>query len=200
MVDVRMARPADAEGILKIYSSYILADACTFETEVPNVAEFGERVAKYVRKYPWIVCEIDGVFAGYVYASSHRERAAYQWTCECSIYINDDYKGKGIGQELYSCLFEILRIQGLVNVYAGITLPNGASVRLHEKCGFEPFAIYHNIGYKLNAWHKVGWWRLRLNDYEPKPSPPIKFSELEPLLFEGLLRQAGNNISSKIAY
>ena len=199
MVKVRIATQADAEAILKIYTPYILTAACTFETEVPSVPEFQLRMEKYLQKFPWIVCEMEEVIAGYVYASVHRERDAYQWTCECSVYIHENYKGKGIAIELYRCLFEILKMQGLVNVYAGITLPNEASAKLHEKCGFELFAVYENIGYKLNKWHKVGWWRLQLNDYQPKPSPPLKFSEMDPHIFRELLQKTATAISKKTA-
>ena len=200
MVRIRIATPSDAGSILEIYRPYVLTTAFTFETEVPSEEEFRSRMHKYLQKFPWIVCEVDGVIAGYVYASTHREREAYQWTCESSVYVHEKFKEKGIGKELYKVLFTILKTQGLVNVYAGITLPNNASISLHEKCGFIPFAEYDNIGYKLGAWHKVGWWKLRLNEYEPKPSPPLKFSEMDHRLFEDLLQQAANSIRTKNSY
>jgi len=197
MVNVRIATPFDANKLLEIYAPYILTTAFTFETEVPTVQEFEARLRSYLHKYPWIVCEINGAIAGYVYASVHRQREAYQWTCECSVYLHENFKGKGIGKELYDVLFRILKMQGLVNVYAGITLPNYASVRLHEKCSFVQFAIYDNIGYKLNSWHKVGWWKLQLNELVPKPSPPVKFSEMHFQLFASLLEQTANHIDLK---
>ncbi|GAA4730853.1 GNAT family N-acetyltransferase [Flavisolibacter ginsenosidimutans] len=197
MVNVRLAKAGDAGSILEIYAPHVLYNACTFETHVPSVEEFEARITKCLQKFPWLVCEIDGRIAGYVYASPHREREAYQWTCESSVYVHKDFKGKGIGRELYKTLFQLLKMQGLVNVYAGITLPNDASVRLHEVCGFQLFAEYDNIGYKLGAWQKVGWWKLQLNKHELKPSPPLLFSELNLPLLPDLLTVAANNIKAR---
>lgn len=198
MVVVRTVTAADAEGLLSIYGPHVLNDAITFETQIPSVEDFGARITKCLQKFPWLVCETKAETAGYVYASLHRERDAYQWTCECSVYVHDDHKGKGIGANLYRALFQILKIQGLVNLYAGITLPNEASVRLHEKCGFEAFARYENIGYKLGKWHSVGWWRLQLNNHEPKPLPPTPFSELNPSLYKNIFDDAAGAIKMKM--
>src|SRR5215212_7163344 len=150
MVEVRPAGALDAPGLLQLYAPYILHAASTFETVVPSEEEFGKRIEKNLLRYPWIVCLINSSVAAYVYASSHREREAYQWSCECSVYVGDPFKGNGIGRELYTLLFQLLKIQGLKNVYAGITKPNEASEKLHRKCGFEAFAEYENVGYKLN--------------------------------------------------
>lgn len=198
MVNVRTASTADAPGILQIYSPHVLQDACTFETQTPSVEEVEKRIAKCLQKFPWIVCEIENQIAGYVYASAHREREAYQWTCESSVYVHKDFKGNRIGTTLYKCLFQLLKRQGLVNVYAGITLPNAASVLLHEACGFTLFAEYDNVGYKMGSWHKVGWWKLRLNDYEPKPSPPLLFSEMDGLLLRESFAAAAKKIKERI--
>lgn len=174
-----MALPTDAKNILSIYAPFIKSTSLTFETEVPSTEQFAQRITTYLKKYPWLVYEFNGQVAGYAYASIYRERTAYQWSCECSVYIHDDHKGKGIGQILYSTLFQILKWQGLRNVYAVINLPNEASVRLHEKMGFVWFATYENVGYKLGRWKNVGWWKLQLNDYDQQPSPPIHFSEID---------------------
>lgn len=194
MLQVRTATTADAKAIQDIYAPYILSSACTFEAIVPPINEFENRIERCLQNFPWIVCETNDGIGGYVYASRHREREAYQWTCECSVYIHQHFKGKGLGLALYRCLFAILKQQGLVNVYAGITLPNDASVRLHEKCGFEHFATYHNVGYKLGNWHKVGWWRLQLNDYQLNPSPPLKFAQLNQQQLSHLLAQTSESI------
>ena len=188
MTEVRIARAADAASMLEIYKPYILASAYTFESEVPSVKEFELRIEKYLEKYPWILSYINGEIAGYAYASGHRERDAYQWTCECSVYINDKFKGQGLGSELYRILFDILRVQGFRNVYAGITIPNEASEKLHAKSGFTQFAVYENVGYKLGAWHKVGWWKLQLNGYDLSPPPPKRFSEMDHMLIEKFLK------------
>lgn len=198
MVNVRLVTPADAAGLLEIYAPHVLHSACTFETEVPSVAAFRDRILAFGHKFPWIVAEVDGLLAGYVYASTHREREAYRWTCECSVYVHPRFQGKRLAQTLYDVLFRLLALQGLVNVYAGITLPNPASVALHERCGFSPFAVYDNIGYKLGAWHKVGWWKQRLNEYLPLPAPPLLLSEINPSVVAGLLEQAARRMEAKL--
>ena len=198
MVKVRLANINDAQAILDIYSTYVLNTSISFESEVPTLTEMQGRIEKCVIRYPWLVCYHKNSLAGYAYASIHRERAAYQWTCECSVYIQDQYKGKGIAGELYRVLFAILKMQGIRNVYAGITLPNDASVSLHEKCGFEQFATYEHIGYKLGSWQKVGWWRLRINELDAEPSPPILFSQLDRDAVNQLLQTAASYLQSKL--
>jgi L-amino acid N-acyltransferase YncA len=200
MVQVRVANTSDAEQILEIYSPYVTGSACTFENEVPSVVEFQTRIMKNLEARPWLVCTLDNAVICYVYASGHRERAAYQWCCESSVYTKNDFQGMGIGRELYKVLFQILKIQGYRNIYAGITLPNEASIKLHEKCGFSHFATYENIGYKLGGWKNVGWWRLSVNHYDRKPSPPLAFSEMQTFEFEELFKTAAAHISKKLVY
>ncbi|MGZ3922894.1 MAG: N-acetyltransferase family protein, partial [Flavisolibacter sp.] len=165
---------------------------------VPSVADMQSRIQTCLEKYPWIVCDVDGNIAAYVYASKHREREAYQWTCESSVYVHPDFKGKGIGGLLYDLLFHILKLQGFRNVYAGIALPNEASVRLHEKSGFTHFATYENVGYKFGNWHTVGWWKLRINDYDPDPPPPLKLSQLTAESLSGLFNETARGINSRL--
>jgi phosphinothricin acetyltransferase len=200
MVQVRVANASDARQILEIYTPYILGSAFTFETEVPSEAEFKERMQKYLHARPWLVCTLDGSVICYVYASGHRERAAYQWCCESSVYTKKDFQGMGIGRELYKVLFLILKMQGYRNIYAGITLPNEPSIKLHEKCGFTHFATYDNIGYKLGEWKNVGWWKLSVNHYDRKPSPPIAFGEMDPIQFNEIFITAADRISKKLVY
>lgn len=198
MIQVRLATIADAKEIVDIYSPNILNAATSFETEVPQAEEMQKRIETILLKYPWIVCEVDGKIAGYVYASKHRDREAYQWSCECTVYMHNDFKGLGIGKELYLLLFAILKLQGFRNVYAGITLPNQASVSIHEKCGFEHFATYENIGYKFGRWHSVGWWKLQINDYDLQPPPPLKLSELDSKMLYERFNRTAQNIQSKL--
>ncbi|MBK9465096.1 MAG: N-acetyltransferase [Chitinophagaceae bacterium] len=190
---IRLATPEDAAGILAIYAPYIQDTSFTFETEVPSVEDFAERIKTYLINWPWLVCEIDGKIAGYAYGTRYRERVAYQWCTESSIYIHDDFQKTGIGRLLYSTLFEILKRQGFRNVYAVINLPNEKSVAFHERLGFTYFATYEQVGYKLGKWKNVGWWRLILNEFGNEPAPPIKFSDLDkdflPTLFEEKTRQ-----------
>jgi phosphinothricin acetyltransferase len=112
--------------------------------------------------FPWLVCVGGGDVAGYAYASQHHERAAYQWSANVSVYIHAEHRGRGLGRALYAALFDILRAQRVHNVYAGITLPNGASVGLHEAVGFQPVGVYRSVGFKLGRWHDVGWWEMAI--------------------------------------
>jgi L-amino acid N-acyltransferase YncA len=184
MNTIRLATPSDAVAILTIYAPYILNTSFTFETEVPGNENFSERIISYQKDWPWLVCEIDGIVAGYSYATRHRERAAYQWCVESSVYVDERFQEKGVARALYAALFEILKYQGCRNVYAGITLPNDKSVAFHKKFGFTWFADYKSVGYKLGKWNTVSWWQLILNDYSENPVAPMKF----PLLEEALLK------------
>src|SRR5262249_40805835 len=121
--------------------------------------------------HPWLVCGIDGKVAGYAYATLHRARTAYQWSVDTSVYVHDGYWRRGVGRALYLSLFAILSAQGFFNAYAGIALPNAASVGLHESLGFTPVGTYRRVGYKLGSWHDVGWWQRALN--APVESPRL---------------------------
>ena len=187
---IRIAAASDAAAILNIYAPYIENTSYTFETEVPTTESFQQRIKDYVQTYPWLVCEIDGRIAGYAYASKHRERLAYQWSVEISVYVHDDFQRAGVGKALYSALIEILKLQQFRNVYAVINLPNDKSVAFHESMGFEHFATYKNVGYKLGKWKNVGWWELQLNEYSHEPPEPMKFSQIEKETLEVIFRSA----------
>jgi phosphinothricin acetyltransferase len=176
---IRLAKEEDANEILAIYSPYIINTSFTFETGVPTEQEFKERIRNYLQTYPWLVSEINNEIAGYAYAARHRERVAYQWCVESSIYIKDDYQHSGIAQALYSALIEILKKQGFMNVYGVINLPNDKSVRFHEKIGFNWFATYEKVGFKLGQWKNVGWWKLQANEYIDEPPAPIKLPQID---------------------
>lgn len=167
----------DISQVLDIYSAYIHTKI-TFENAVPDIGSFTKRVNDYTHKYPWLVLKIDDAIAGYAYASVYREREAYQWVAECSVYIHPDYKRMGIARKLYSALFEILKLQGIYKLYAVITLPNKESTNFHESMGFTWFATYQNVGYKLGQWCDVGWWQMELQIPAKTPLPPINYSLL----------------------
>lgn len=184
---IRLAAPADAAGILAIYAPYIENSSFTFETDTPSEEAFSERIVTYLQQWPWLVCEINGKIAGYAYGAKYRERTAYQWCVESSVYIHDDYQNSGVGKVLYTALFAILKRQGYRNVYAVINLPNDKSVAFHEKMGFTHFATFEKVGYKLGRWKNVGWWQLVLNDYGPEPAAPVKFADLDKTFLPPLL-------------
>ncbi|PKB79385.1 MAG: GNAT family N-acetyltransferase [SAR202 cluster bacterium Io17-Chloro-G9] len=174
---IRMARAEDAEQMLDIYAPIVRITAISFELEPPTVSEFKSRVTEYLEVDPWLVCELDGLIAGYAYASRHRARAAYQWSVDVSVYVAEDQHRLGIGRALYTSLLQCLRLQGYYHAYAGITLPNPASIALHESMGFQPVGVYQNVGYKLGQWHSVGWWQLALQNHSA-PEPPFSLRDL----------------------
>lgn len=194
MHTIRVATTTDASQILEIYSPYIQNTSFTFETEVPSVSEFQQRITNYLENYPWLVCEIDGRIAGYAYAARHRERVAYQWSVESSIYIHNDFMKYRIGAALYTALLELLRYQGFNTVYAVINLPNDKSVAFHEKMGFHYFTTFEKVGYKLGHWKNVGWWMTTLNEYGDAPAPPQKFSALSEKEIQPFLQKANERI------
>ena len=172
---IRVARVEDAAEILAIYAPVVKTTAISFELEPPSLATIQQRVAAILQNHPWLVYEHQEHICGYAYASRHRDRAAYQWSTDVTIYVHPEWHRRGVGHALYTSLLAVLRLQGFFNAYAGITLPNPASVGLHESVGFQPLGVYREVGYKLGAWHDVGWWSLALHPKVPDPEPPIAF-------------------------
>lgn len=176
---IRIASIQDAGQILDIYAPYVRNTNISFETAVPSKGEMEQRISSVLSVNPWIVAEEDGSILGYAYASKHRERSAYRWSVDISIYIRQDCRGKSIGKALYTALIAILRLQGYYNVYAGICLPNAASVGIHESFGFKKIAHYNNVGYKSGQWHDVGWWELPLREHTAEPSEPLPLNSID---------------------
>ena len=164
-VAIRLAVLTDAMAILKIYAPFIANTSVSFETEVPTAVQFTEHVKSIIGKYPYLVYEADGKVVGYAYASRHRERAAYRFSADVSVYVDPGYHRRGIGKALYIKLFDLLKEKGIYTAYAGITLPNEASISLHKSFGFSEVGIYHNVGYKHGQWHNVIWLEKPLKEY-----------------------------------
>ncbi len=173
MVRIRLACESDAEFLASIYSPFVEDTAISFETTAPGRDEMLRRLVTTTAVYPWLVCELNGKVAGYAYATQHRVRDAYRWSVDTSAYIEPAHHRRGIGRGLYASLFEVLRAQGFFNAYAGITLPNAASVGLHEAVGFQHLGVYERVGHKLGAWHDVGWWQLVLQAHAQNPAEPL---------------------------
>jgi phosphinothricin acetyltransferase len=167
---IRLASPADAPQINGIYAPFCTDTPVSFEVEAPSLEDMQARIAKVLNRYPWLVCERDREVLGYVYAIPFHERAAYVWSTTTTVYIRQDLRRSGVGAALYTSLFRILELQGFHSALAGITLPNIASVGLHQALGFQPAGIYRNVGYKLGAWHDVAWMQLQLR--QPSASAP----------------------------
>ncbi len=189
---IRVASPDDADQLRSIYEPYCRTPT-SFELEPPGVEEMRQRITKVLSAYPWLVVERDGSIDGYAYASTHRERLAYRWSVDVTVYIRQGRHRQGIGRALYTSLFQLLVFQGYYNAYAGITLPNPGSIGLHEALGFQPVGVYRQVGYKCDSWHDVAWYQLRLQSLPPTPASPRTLQEIqqteawEPALQSGIL-------------
>jgi phosphinothricin acetyltransferase len=161
-----------------IYAPFVSDSAISFETVVPDVAEIRCRIGDKRERFPWLVFEVDGTVAGYAYASAHRTRQAYQWSVDVSVYVDPRFQRRGVGRSLYLALFDLLRRQGFVNAYAGVTLPNPGSEGLHRSLGFEPVGVYRQVGFKFDRWHDVVWLHLRLRDDASAPAPLLPTTPL----------------------
>lgn len=175
---VRFATSNDSLELLKIYKQYI-DTAITFECILPTEQEFRERIEGIIKEYPYLVCEDDGKIVGYAYAHRHMEREAYGWNVELSVYIDRNFTSRGIGKELYIKLIELLKLQGIKNLYAGITVPNKKSEKLHTSLGFKLLGTYHNTGYKCSKWHDVGWFEKQIGNYEIEPKNIIPINMID---------------------
>lgn len=175
---IRLVTPADAAEVLSVYKPYVETTSNTFEYEVPSVEEISGRISAIIPHFPWLVCLHNGSVIGYAYAHKHRERAAYQWSPESTVYLAQAYHSRGIARILYDALFAMLRLQGFVNVYAGVLSTNSGSNHLHRAAGFEEIGIYKNIGYKLGEWHSNIWYQLHLTAHHPHPANPLPMSEI----------------------
>lgn len=186
---LRLATPDDAEGVVAIYAPIVRDTIISFELEPPDADEVARRIEATLRERPWLVWDEGGRMLGYAYASRHRERAAYQWSVDVSAYVHPDARRRGLARNLYRALFELLARQGYRQAFAGITLPNPASVGFHEALGFRPVGVYRAVGFKLGAWHDVGWWQRPLTD-DPGPpaAAPAPFSGFAPRAAELLGR------------
>jgi phosphinothricin acetyltransferase len=172
---IRTATAADATAIQAIYAPVVTATPISFELEPPSVDEMRERILQTLPRLPWLVStdehdEVDG----YVYASRFRERAAYQWSVEVTAYVRSDCRRRGVARRLYAALFSELAALGYHQAFATITLPNAASVGLHEAMGFAPVGILRRVGFKLGVWHDVGWWQKALRPPSIPAAPLVR--------------------------
>jgi phosphinothricin acetyltransferase len=159
---IRLARTEDAAACAAIYRPYVTESWVSFELEAPDPAEMAARIARYGASHAWLIAERAGEVIGYAYASPHRDRAAYASSCDVAIYVASAAARSGVGRALYGELLAGLKAQGLHAAFAGIALPNPASIALHEACGFTPLGVYREVGFKMGGWRDVGWWQRLL--------------------------------------
>lgn len=171
----RLATPADAPRLTEIYAPYVYHTAITFATVPLTEDDF---LHKMQGPYPFLVCEENGEVQGYAYAAAFREKEAYRWDVELTIYLTPAAQGQGAGTQLMRSLLALLRLQGYQTAYSCITLPNPGSIALHQHLGFEQIGLFEKSGYKLGSWHDVVWFSLPLGAFDSEPQEPTPINEL----------------------
>jgi L-amino acid N-acyltransferase YncA len=161
--NIRLANArSDAAACAAIYAPYVTDNWVSFELDPPTAKEMAQRIADYAASHAWLVAEVEGAIAGYGYGSPHRTRAAYASSCDVAVYVDAAHGRRGIGRALYGALLPLLADKGFHAAFAGIALPNDASIGLHEAMGFTPVGIYREVGWKMDGWRDVGWWQRLL--------------------------------------
>jgi len=178
MPTIRPARPEDAAAIAAVYAPYVSETAISFEITPPDAEEMSRRMTACMAVYPWLVAEDNGRIAGYAYAGRFSGRAAYNWAVEVTVYLHPDYHRKHVGRHLYQTLFGLLGLQGVHGLFAGITLPNDASVGFHRALGMREIGIYREVGFKFGEWRDVQWMGKTLSDRALPIGPLIPFPRL----------------------
>jgi L-amino acid N-acyltransferase YncA len=176
---IRLASSADASAVAAIYAPYVSSSVISFEAVPPSAEETASRIASTLSHAPYLVYERDGEVLAFAYATRHRERAAYRWSVDVSVYVDKRAHRQGLGRALYTSLLALLRLQGFYAAHAGITLPNPNSVGLHEAMGFVPVGVYRSVGFKMGAWRDVGWWQLALRERTGEPAAPLTVAEAQ---------------------
>jgi phosphinothricin acetyltransferase len=180
-MNIRPADPdLDAAAVAAIYRAAIETTIASFEEPAPDATAMAARVRGTLRRYPWLVAVEGDTVVGYAYAGPHAERAGYRWSVNVSAYVDAAFHGRGIGRALYDELLPILRRQRFVNAYAGIALPNPASIALHEAIGMRRIGVYERVGFKHGRWVDVAWYGLRITDPDGVPPDPIPLPDLDP--------------------
>ena len=190
---IRLASPADGPRLAAIYRPAVVDHVTSFELEPPDGAEMGRRVMALSARTPWLVAEEADHLLGYAYASPHRDRPAYAWSVEVSAYVDPAAHRLGVGRALYRSLFAVLRLQGFQSGYAGIALPNPASLAFHEAMGFRLVGTYHRVGYKHGKWRDVRWYEQSLGEHpgEPPVPRPLPTVVQEPAFAQALASGIG---------
>ena len=186
-VTIRTAHPDDAAGVHDVYAPFVRDSPVTFRTEVPSVAAVAEEISekRTADAYPWYVATVSDQVVGYAYASRLRDRAAYRWTAETSVYVAPDSHHTGIGTRLYDRLLGTLRRQGYCSAYAAIATPNPESIGFHEDHGFDRVGTFPESGFKRGEWHDVVWYHRRLRDPDGEPAAPKPVSAVEDVAAGG---------------
>lgn len=178
-MNIRIASPNDTKEILNIYKYYVENTAITFEYDVPSIEEFSERIKSTLKKYPYLIAENEGEVYGYAYASAFKNRRAYDWAVETSIYVKNNDSRHGVGTLLYNELEKYLKMQNIININACITYPNKKSEEFHKKFGYKTIAHFTKCGYKFGKWHDMIWMEKFIGEHTDNPKDVIPFSKLD---------------------
>jgi phosphinothricin acetyltransferase len=183
MSGIRLVEIEDAPRLAAIYEPMVRDSVVSFELDPPSPEEMAARIETVTATHPWLVLAERGDVVGYAYATSHRQRPAYRWSIETTIYMHPGHQHRGLGKRLYSALLELATLWGYANAYAGITLPNPGSQALHAAVGFAQIGVFPRAGFKMGEWHDVGWWHRALTEPsrqppEPGPPPPERTARL----------------------
>lgn len=183
---VRDAKLEDAKRILEIYDYYVKNTAITFEYETPTLEEFQNRMKKTMQRYPYLVIEKDGHIEGYAYAGPFVGRAAYDWSCETTIYLDNRTHKCGMGRKLYEALEHALREMGILNLYACIGYPekedeflSNNSADFHDHLGYVKVGEFHNCGYKFDRWYHMIWMEKVIGKHGKNQKAIVKYPEIE---------------------
>ena len=177
-ITIRIARESDTDELLAIYAPYVKETAITFEYTVPTLEEFRERMTKTLMKYPYLVAVQETEILGYAYASEFKNRAAYDWAVETTIYVKQDSRKSGVGKKLYQALEEVLKQQHICNLYACIAYPNPGSIGFHERLGYQTIGHFSKCGYKFETWYDMIWMEKMIAEHDLYPEPFKPITEL----------------------
>ena len=194
-VCVRAAAPEDAEQLLEIYTPFVISEDSSlsnvsFELTAPSLAEFRQRIVDISSKYPYLVGEKDGQILGFVYCHPYRERLAYQWSVEVTIYLAPAGQGKGLGRLLYETMEKLLCLQGVTMAYSCITVGNDHSIKMHEALGYRLIGTFTNSGYKNGQWLDTVWLEKQLQPCPKQPDNIKSWRELDPDAVAAVLTEA----------
>lgn len=196
--EIRLIKETDCAETLSVYEPFVLNTSITFEYEVPSYEDYLNRIKTKTIDYPWLVCLFENKIIGYTYVSKFRSNSAYQWSPESTIYIIKSFQGKGIGYILYKTLFEILKLQGFCNVYAGLLIPNEKSEKLHLMIGFEEVGVFKKVGYKLGKWHDTKWFQIHLLPHVFNPEIPKSIQNIATKIeFKEILKLANEQLNCR---
>lgn len=190
-IKIRSASVKDTQSLLKIYAPYVENTAITFEYEVPSVEEFAGRIRQVQKRYPFLVAEAGGDILGYAYAGAFKERAAYDWAVETTVYVKNGKKRQGVGGRLYQALEYILKMQGILNLNACIAdapkedeYLTKDSVIFHQKLGYRPVGTFQKCGYKFGRWYDMVWMEKHLGKHAENPPKVKTFEEVKERLYK----------------